>query len=147
MTLHTASEVISLARKLENESAKFYEDLAAGNKKDSDIFLNYSKENTKNIKQVERAYYGAASDAMEGTFAFNIEESEYLLATGLAGNSSYSELLNKAINIEKVIARLYEIAAGQSQSLVGDVPRVFRLLVQKRAERVEKLELLKSAGT
>jgi len=37
MTLHTASEVISLARKLENESAKFYEDLAAGNKKDSDI--------------------------------------------------------------------------------------------------------------
>jgi hypothetical protein len=67
VTLHTASEVIRLGRKLENDSAKFYENISAGYTKDKEIFLNYSRENAKNVKQVERAYYGAASDAMEGT--------------------------------------------------------------------------------
>jgi hypothetical protein len=144
MTLHTSSEVISLGRKLESDSAKLYENISTRFEQDKEIFLNYSRENVKNIKQVERAYYGAASDAMEGTFAFNIEESDFTFETGLAGN--YGEVLGKAIEIEKMIARFYEKAAGQSQSLVGDIPRVFRLLVQKRAERVEKLELLKPAG-
>jgi hypothetical protein len=76
--------------------------------------------------------------------AFNIEEIDFSLETGLAGN--YAEVLDKAIEIEKMIARFYEKAAGQSQSLVGDVPRVFRILVKKRAERVEKLESLKPAA-
>jgi hypothetical protein len=144
VTLHTASEVISLGRKLENDLAKFYENISASYAQDKEIFLNYSRENVKNIKQVEKAYYGAASDAMEGTFAFNIEENDFTFETHLAGN--YAEVLDKAIEIEKMIARFYEKAAGQSQSLVGDVPRVFRILVKKRAERVAKLESLKPAG-
>lgn len=145
--LHTASEVISLARNLENESAKFYEDISILHKQNKDVFLGYSKENVKNIKQIERAYYGTASDAMEGTFAFNVEEKNYALETGLSGNQGYADALKRAINIEKVIARFYSDAAGQSQSFMADVPRVFKLMARERAERIERLEsILKSAS-
>ena len=145
MTLHTASEIISLARNLEKASAKFYADIASTNQRDNGTFIDFSRANIKNIKQIERSYYGAASDAMESTFAFNIEEKDYDLASGVSG-TDYAEILNRSIKIEKQIARFYEDAAGQSQSLVGDVPRVFRLMVKGREERIEKLEsLLKSA--
>ena len=145
--LHTASEVISLARNLENESAKFYEDISILHKQNKDVFLGYSKENVKNVKRIERAYYGTISDAFEGTFAFNIEEKNYTFETGLAKNSEYADTLNKALSIEKLIARFYSDAAGQSQSLMADVPRVFKLMASERAERIERLEsILKSAS-
>lgn len=146
MILHTASEVISFAKNLENESAKYYEEISAIYKQGRDIFLDYSRENVKNTKQIDRAYYGTISDAIEGAFAFNIEENNYAFETGIAGNSGYADTLDKAFSIEKLIIRFYSDAAGQSQSLLADVPRIFKLIARKRTERIEKLEsLLKSA--
>ena len=146
MILHTASEVISFARNLEDKSAKFYEKLSAKYKQGREIFLDYSRENIKNSKQIESAYYGTISDAIEGTFAFNIEENNYTFGTDLVGNPEYAEILDMASSIEKLIARFYSDAAGQSQSLMADVPRIFKLIARKRSERIEKLEaLLRSA--
>ncbi len=146
MILHTASEVISLAKKLEDESAKFYEELSIKYEQNGDIFLTYSRENGKNIKQIERAYYGTISDAIESTFAFNLEADNYSFETGLAEDADLSDVLDAAISIEKLIAGFYSDAARQSQSLMADVPRVFKLLARKRQERIERLEaLVKSA--
>ena len=142
MKLHTASEVISFAKKLENESAKFYEGLAKRYSKDKDVFLAFAEENGKNVTQIERAYYGVITDAIEGCFAFDIEPDEYMFSTELADNASYSNALNKAEEIEQKMVNFYSDAAEQSKSLMADVPRIFAIVARKRSNRIPKLKSL-----
>jgi ketopantoate reductase len=66
MSINTCSGAISLSRELENESAKFYQELSTKFEKDKDLFLTLAKENDKFVKQIERAYYGVITDAIEG---------------------------------------------------------------------------------
>ena len=138
--LHTASEVISFAKKLENESAKFYEDLSQRYAKDVDVLLSFAKENGKNVVQIERAYYGVITDAIEGCFAFNINPDDYAFKTELAEGASYSDALDKAIELEEKVGEFYTVAAEQSKSLMADVPRAFEMVAKKRNNRKAKLK-------
>ena len=142
MILHTTSEIISLARSLENESAEFYKELSHKYTKGEGVLLSFAEENKKNIIQFERAYYGVISDAIEGCFAFNLEADDYILEASLDQNAGLSDALNKAIKIESKITQFYSDAAEQSQALMADVPRVFKLIARKREERRPKLEAL-----
>ena len=139
MKLHTASEVISFVRELEGESAKFYEALSRKYAQNSDVFLSFAKENGKNIVQVERSYYGVITDALEGCFAFDVETDTYALKTDLVENASYSDALGRAVEIEEKIIKFYSDAAEQSQTLMADVPRVFKIIAKKRGNRVAEL--------
>jgi len=145
MKLQTASATISFAKKLEDESAKFYEDLAQRYTEGKDTFLSFAKENGKNIVQIERAYYGVITDAIEGCFAFNLNPDEYTVKTELAEEASYSEALDKAVEVEEKIIKFYLDAAEQSKSLLADVPRVFALIARKRSDRIAKLMLCQNA--
>ena len=69
MSLNTASAAIGFARKLEEESARFYEEMSGRYAKAGDVFSSFTKENRKYVVQIERAYYGVISDALEGCFA------------------------------------------------------------------------------
>ena len=111
MELNTASAAIGFAKKLEEDSAKFYEDLSRRYAKDEDVFLSFAKENRKNVVQIERAYYEVISDAIEGCFAFGINPDEHTPKTTIAENASYSEALDKAIEIEGKIIKFYSDAA------------------------------------
>jgi hypothetical protein len=142
MNLHTASEVISFVKKLENESARFYQDLSLKYAKDKDVFLSFVKEDGKNLIQIERAYYGVISDAIEGCFAFDISPDKCEFKTELPAKASYSDALEKAIEIEGKITRFYSDAAEQSNSLLADVPRTFKMVVKKRGQRELKLRSL-----
>jgi len=142
MKLQTASSVISFAKSLENESAKFYEDLSQRYAKDVDVFLSFAKENRKNVVEIERAYYGVITDAIEGCFAFNINPDDYAFKTELAEAASYSDALDKAIKLEEKIVKFYTDAAEQSKSLMADVPRAFMMVAKKRNNRVAKLRSL-----
>jgi hypothetical protein len=142
MVINTCSGAISFARELENESAKFYQILSEKYTKKKDVFLSFVKENGDFVTQVERAYYGVISDALEGCFAFNINPQEYELRTDLAEKSSYSEALAKAIEMEEKIIKYYLEAAEQSKSLMADVPRALRLVVKKRTNRQSTLRTL-----
>jgi rubrerythrin len=142
MKLNTASEVISFAKRLEQDSAMFYEDLARRYAKDKDTFLSLAKENEKNIVQVERAYYGVITDAIEGCFSFNVNPTKYSLKTELAEKASYSEGLRRAIEIEEKIMKFYSEAAEQSKSLMADVPRAFKMIAKKRGNRQSTLKSL-----
>ncbi|MFC1938343.1 hypothetical protein ACFLWH_01640 [Chloroflexota bacterium] len=142
MSLNTASEVISFVKKLEEDGAKFYKDMAQQYTEVRETFLPFAEENQKNIVQIERAYYGVISDAIEGCFSFNINSEEYTLTTQPAENASYSGALNQALETEKQIIKFYSDAAEQSKSLLADVPRVFVMIVKKRNSRMQKLELL-----
>jgi len=146
MKLHTASEIISLAKKLEEESASFYKHLANRYSEDKDALLSFAEENAKNVVQIERAYYGVITDAIEGCFAFDLEAEDYALETSSALNARGAGALAEALKIEEKIIRFYSDAAEQSQSLMADVPIVFRLIARKRGNRVEKLKLLLNGG-
>ena len=52
MIIHTASEGITLARKLENDSAAFYEALAKKYVADAETYLSFTRDNKKNIAQI-----------------------------------------------------------------------------------------------
>jgi rubrerythrin len=140
--LHTASEVISFARKLENKSAEFYQDLFQRYDKDKGLFLSFAKENEKNVVQIERAYYGVISDAIEGCFAFDIESDGYMLGTSLLEERNYVDALDKAVKMEEIIVKFYSDAAEQSKSLMADIPRTFATIARKGNDRITKLKSL-----
>jgi len=140
MKLNTTSEVISFTKKLEEQSATFYKELSQRYVKNEDIFLSFVKENKKNIIQVERAYYGVISDALEGCFAFNVDTDKYPLTTELSEKADYSEALERAIDIEENIVKFYLDAAEQAKSLMADVPRAFKIIAKKR-EKNRKIAL------
>jgi len=142
MELNTASATISFTKKLEEDSAKFYEDLSQRYAKDKDVLLSFAKENGKNIVQVERAYYGVITDAIEGCFAFKINPDEYTFKTELTEGASYADALEKAVEMEEKIIRFYTDAAEQSKSLMADVPRAFMIVAKKRENRGAMLKSL-----
>ena len=142
MRLHTASETISFAKELEEMSAKFYEDLAQRYSKDEDVLLSYAKENKKYFTQIQRAYYSVITDAIEGGYAFDLDPDEHTLDTELPEKASYSDALDKAVEIEEKIVEFYTVAAEQSMSLMADVPRNFKIVARKRSNRISKLKSL-----
>ena len=138
--INTCSAAISLARELEKGSAEFYKDLAERTADNKDLFLSFAEENEKHLKQIERAYYGVITDALEGCFAFNINPEEYSFETELAEKASHAEALDKAIEIEEKIIKFYSDAAEQSKSLMADVPRAFKMVAKKKANRQSRLK-------
>jgi rubrerythrin len=144
MKLNTTSEVISFAKRLEEDGVKLYEDMAQRYISDREAWLSFVTENRKNIVQIERAYYGVITDAIEGCFAFNMNPDEYTLKIELAENTSYSDALDKAVEIEEKMIKFYSDAAEQSKSLMADIPRTFTMIAQKRNGRSSKLRSLLS---
>jgi hypothetical protein len=142
MIIHTASEGISLVKKLESESGAFYESIAREFHQESEIFLAFARENKKNIVNVERAYYGVISDALEGCFAFNIDTEDYTLDINLPLQPGYRETVERARKMEDKIVRFYQEAVEQSGSLMADVPRAFALIARKRSGRLAQLDAL-----
>ena len=142
MKLQTASSVISLAKELENKTAGFYEDLAERYAGGKDSFLAFAAENKKYVVQIERAYYGVISDAIEGCFAFDLDSDDYAVETALAGDAGQAEAVKRATMLEETMVRFYTDAAEQSQSLMADVPRAFMLIVRKRNDRLARLGAL-----
>ncbi len=142
MVINTCSGAMSFAKELENESAKFYQNMSQRFVKDKEVFLSFAKENGENITQIERAYYGVITDAIEGCFAFHINPEEYALKTELPERASYSEALARAIEIEEKIIKFYSDAAEQSKLLMADIPRAFKMVVKKRSNRYSTLKSL-----
>lgn len=142
MKLHTASETISFVKELEEKSARFYEDMSKRYSKDEDIFLSFTKENRKYATQIQRTYYSVITDAIEGGYAFDLEVDEYTLDTELPEKASYSDALERAVEIEEKIVKFYTVAAQQSMSLMADVPRSFKIVARKRNNRISRLKSL-----
>jgi rubrerythrin len=146
MILQTASEGISLAKKLESDSAQFYEALALKYPQNGEGFKAMAKENKKYVSQTETAYFGVISDAIEGCYAFHIDPAIYAINIETSGISSYKNALTQALKIEETIIKFYTEAAEQSKSLMADVPRTFSLIARKRGERLSKLKSMISAS-
>jgi hypothetical protein len=136
MQLNTASIAVSFARQLETDSSAAYEELAKNNPGNQELFLSFVKENKRFITDVERAYYGVITDALEGCFSFNLESDKYAFPP--TGNDP----LRQALGMEETITRYYTEAAESSRGLMADVPRMFDLIVKKRSGRIARLKQL-----
>jgi len=142
----TASEVISFAVKLEEDSGNFYEELARRWANDRETWNSFSAQNRKNKTAIQRAYYGVISDALEGCFAFaELDTDNYPINTELPLKLGYTDSLRRALEMENMIIAFYLDAARASRSLLADVPIVFERTARKRNERQLKFkELLKA---
>jgi rubrerythrin len=142
--INTASAVMGLARKLEEEGAQFYTALAERHPEQSEIFLALARENIRNITLIERTYYSVISDALEGCFSFSLFPEEYVLKVALKPQGSLSDALALAAEMEAQVIRFYTRAAEQSKSLLADLPRIFAQIAQKRESRKTNLASLAS---
>lgn len=142
MSISTCSGAISFSRQLETESAAFYEELAKRFEGEREFFLALAKENKKFITQVERAYYGVITDALEGCFAFDLDTEEFELKISLPGDAALEDAVKTAVGVEDKIVGFYRVAADQSKHLMADIPRSFTLVAKKRGERIEKIKAL-----
>jgi hypothetical protein len=142
MNINTISEGITLSRKLETESAAFYENLALRYPQSAQIFLSFAQENKKNVIQIERTYYGVITDAIEGCFALDIDPADFVLATNVSDQAGYPDVINLAVKIEEQIIGYYSLAAEQSKPLMADIPRVFIQLTRKRQNRIPLIKAL-----
>jgi rubrerythrin len=143
MIIHTASEGITLAKKLETDSAAFYESLAKAFPAQAESFQAFAKENKKNIVNTERTYFGVITDALEGCYAFNLEADDYKLNTTPAKGADLSKAVGQAVKMEETVQKFYTQAAEQSKELMADVPRAFAIIARKRGERITKLKEIK----
>jgi len=142
MGIQTCSGAISLSRDLESEATKFYQTLAQTFEKEKELFLAFAKENEKYTKQIERAYYGVITDAIEGCFAFDLDPEDYRFKNTLVKDAGYAEAVAEALMMEETLLKFYRVAAEQSKHLMADVPRAFLSVAKKRSERLSKLKSL-----
>ncbi len=144
--INTCSQAISLAKELEEQSAKFYENFSKRSAEAGDLLLSFAKENGKFVTQVQRVYYGVITDAFEGCFAFDMNPEVYVLDTELTDETGHDRALAKALTIEERIIDFYTTAAEQSKSLMADIPRAFTLVAKKRNKRLATLKSLIEKG-
>jgi hypothetical protein len=139
MIIHTASEGISAARRLEDGSAAFYESAAGACPRIGEKLLAMAAENRKTIKQIEQVYYGVITDAIEGCFALNLETDDYAIDITHHPDQGQKELIKQIIRIEERVQQFYLAAGEQSKSLMADVSRSFMLTARKRKNRLAQL--------
>lgn len=139
----TASAIISFAEKLEDDTSKFYEELAERYTEDKEAFLSFVKDSRKNKTLVIRTYQETISDALEACFAFKgLNLNNYMVETALAEDTSYSDALKMAIELEEKASKFYLDAAERSKSLLATIPRAFRKVAERRSNRKLKLKSL-----
>ena len=137
----TCSAIISFAEKLEDNSSKFYEELAEKYTEGRETFHAFVKESMKNKVLITRTYQETITDALEACF-IQINLSGYLAETTLKEGITYLDALKMAIELEEKASEFYLDAAEQSKSLLATIPRAFQRVAKTRKNRKLKLKLL-----
>jgi len=142
MRIHTSSEGVTLAKRLETESARFYEEAAARHPEVADIFRAYASENQKNVRHIERTYYGVISDAIEGGYCLDLEPDDFTFDATIQASGADEPPVEQAVQIEQCILAFYTTAEEQMAALMADLTRAFGLQAKKRRKRLLALSEL-----
>ena len=145
MECTTAASVITHVSKIELDSAKLYEQWGKLHEKLRDSFEAFAKANRKNEQRVKRAYYSVVSDALETGFCFKEIRADIVIPEVSKG-ASVSEVLNRAVALEKEIREFYGKAANSSRALLADVSRQMEKVSQERTKRVEQLQAITASN-
>jgi len=137
----TCSAIISFAEKLEDNSLKFYEELAEKYTEGKETFLAFAKESRMNKVLVTRTYQETITDAIEACF-IQINLSDYLAETTWKEGMSYHDALKRAIELEEKATKFYLDVAERAKSLLATIPRAFRKVAERRNNHKLKLKSL-----
>ncbi len=143
----TASAVISFAERLEDSTAKLYEELAERFAEHKETFLALAKESRKNKVLVTRTYQETITDALEACFSFEgLNLSDYAARAMSIEGMSYSDALQTAIEREDKAAQFYLDVAERCQSLLATIPRAFSRVAEVRSKRRLRLQSMLGQG-
>jgi rubrerythrin len=144
----TASAVINFAEKLEEDSSRFYEELAKKYSQSKAVFLSFSKESKNNRILLTRTYRETITDAIEACFSFEGLSLPDIQVQGfLKRATSYPDALKAAIELESKAAQFYSNILKCSVSLLATISSSFKKVSQKRKDRKLELEsMLKSCA-
>lgn len=137
----TAAAIIHFAQTLEDQSAKFYEELAALLPAYKDKLLSYGHESRKNKTLVVRTYQETITDALEACYSFEgLRLQDYAVGELSTEGGSPAEALTSAIALEDTSIRFYSEVAGRCASLLGTIPHAFRRVAAARKKRLAELQ-------
>jgi hypothetical protein len=140
MKLTTAAAVIRFSGELEEGSARFYDALMQTYPECRELCAPFIEQNKKFSSDIQRAYYGVISDALEGCFAYEgIDSDDYAIPDSLSDAGGLTGALDAAAAMEGQIIRFYQASYEVSKSLIADVAIVFRKTARKRAERIDRI--------
>lgn len=144
----TASTIINLAEKFEDNASNFYQKLAQKFEKNRATFLSFAEESKKNKVLVVRTYRETITDALEACFSFEgLRVGDYAIKANLTEDASYSEALRMAIELEDKAGKFYMQVAEMSKELLATIPAAFRKVAERRSRRKQALESLLNEAT
>jgi rubrerythrin len=139
----TASAILSFAEKLEEDSSKFYEQLSDKHIEYKETFLSFAKESKNNKVLMTRTYQETITDALEACFSFKgLNPNEYAVKMNLTKDTSYSDALRMAMELEDKASKFYSDVAELSKPLLATIPRAFRKVAETRNRRKMLLKSL-----
>ena len=139
----TASAIINLAEKFEDNASNFYQKLAQKFEKNKATFLSFAEESKKNKVLVVRTYRETITDALEACFSFEgLNPNDYIAKASLGEDTSFSEALRMAIELEDKASKFYIKVADLSKNLLATIPSAFRKVAERRNSRKQALKSL-----
>lgn len=142
-TIATASAIINLVEKSEDNAIDFYQKLAQKYPENKETFLSFAEESRKNKVFVVRTYRETISDALEACFSFEgLNPKDFEAEATLSENTSLTEALKMAIELEEKASKFYIKVADMSKNLLATLPAAFKKVAEKRNSRRQALELL-----
>jgi rubrerythrin len=143
----TASIIISFSRRLQEDSARFYEELAERFPDQRRVFEGYARRCERNGTQIVRTYQETITDALEAGFAFEgLSLSEYRIDVELPDEVDLDEAVDRALQLEERAVAFYREVADRSRSLLATIPRAFDRVAKRRGRRIADLKALEEDG-
>ncbi|MBC7235031.1 MAG: hypothetical protein H5T69_04265 [Chloroflexi bacterium] len=143
----TAAAIIRFCENLQDDSARFYEQLAQRFPEHRRTFQGYAQRCERNKVQIVRTYQETVTDALETGFSFEgLDLPSYQVNLILAEGAGLREALEQAIALEDKAIAFYQDVAQRAQSLLATIPRAFERVAERRGQRREELEALRRSG-
>lgn len=139
MELQTASSVINHIADIESQSANWYARHARSHKTLEPLFTGFAAENRKFGKRLKKAYYRAATDALETNFGFQGLDSVVEIPQ-IPDSADPKDLLMQSLEMEKSIQSFYLRAAEFSADLLADLSRAMERIGRERDKRLGRLQ-------
>ena len=140
----TAAAIISFCERLQDDSARFYEELARRFPEHRRAFEGYAQRCERDKTQIQRTYQETVTDALETGYSFEgLSLQEYVVDLSLAPDADLNAAIDVAVALEKRAIAFYEDVARRSQSLLATIPRAFERVAQRRSERLKELETMR----
>ena len=145
MDLTTVSSVLNFYERLEDQTAKFYEELAKNDRYSEgvEMFLDLAKDSRRQKDRVLRAYRECVTDILEVGFSLSgLREADYQFEKETGRDASFQDILRYAINMEETSRRFCQDVSRRSKALLADISREFERAAERKEERKSKLESL-----